>query len=82
VLGADQGTDSLKAQVAGSIVATLQDRHLTARGAAVATGIDPADVQRIRNGDLARFTLDRLIRVAHRLGHQVEVAVLPLGHAT
>ncbi len=79
--GADQGTGSLKAQVAGGIVATLQDRHLTARAAAVAAGIDPADVQRIRNGDLARFTLDRLIRVAYHLGHRVEIVMLPASHA-
>ena len=79
--GADQGTGPLKAQVAGSIVATLRDQHLTARAAAAAAGIDPADVQRIRNGDLARFTLDRLVRVAHHLGHRIEVAVLPRDHA-
>lgn len=81
VPGADQGTDLLKSQVAGSIVATLQDRRLTARAAAVAAGIDPADIQRIRNVDLSRFTLDRLIRIAHRLGHRVEVTVLPAAQA-
>lgn len=77
----DPGTGSLKAQVAGSIVATLRERHLTARAAAAAAGIDPADIQRIRNSDLARFTLDRLVRIARRLGHRVELAVLPPGHA-
>lgn len=30
---------------------------------------------------MARFTLDRLIRVAHRLGHRIEIAVQSLGHA-
>jgi len=67
----------LKAQVANSIVAALHERHLTVRAGAAAAGIDPADVQRIRNADLARFTLDRLIRVARRLGHRVEIVVLP-----
>ena len=76
---ADQATSLLKAQVAGSIVATLQDRCLTARAGAAAAGIDPADVQRIRNTDLARFTLDRLVRVAHRLGHRIKIVVQPPG---
>ena len=34
--------------------------------------VDPADIQRIRNADLARFTLDRLVRIAYRLGRKVE----------
>ena len=80
VPGADPGTGFLKAQVAGSIVVTLQERRLTARAGAVAAGIDAADIQRIRNLDLTRFTLDRLVRIAHRLGHRVEVAVLPSDH--
>jgi len=63
-------------------VATFEERRLTARAAAAAAGIDPADVQRIRNADLARFSLDRLIRVAGRLGHRVEVTILPLGGGT
>ena len=74
---ADQDTNFLKAQVASSIVATLHERHLTVRAGGAAAGIDPADVQRICNTDLARFTLDRLIRVARRLGHRVEIVVLP-----
>ncbi len=67
----------MKHQVARRIVTTLEDRHLTARAGAAAAGIDAADVQRIRNGDLTRFTLDRLIRIVCRLGHRVEIVVLP-----
>ena len=67
----------MKHQVARRIAATLEDRHLTARAGAAAAGVDAADIQRIRNEDLTRFTLDRLIRIACRLGHQVEIAILP-----
>jgi predicted XRE-type DNA-binding protein len=34
-----------------------------------------ADFSRIRNADLGRFTVDRLITVLNRLGSRVEVKV-------
>ncbi len=40
-------------------------------------GMDGADIQRIRNADLSRFTIDRLVRVAYRLGRRVEMKVMP-----
>jgi len=79
---ADEKAGRLKEQVARRVVATFEERHLTARAAAAAAGIDPADVQRIRNADLARFSLDRLVRVACRLGHRVEITILPPGGGT
>lgn len=36
-------------------------------------GIAAADFSRIRNADLARFTLDRLVVILNRLGARVEV---------
>lgn len=36
-----------------------------------------ADIQRIRNADLSRFTIDRLVRITYRLGRSVEMKVLP-----
>jgi hypothetical protein len=35
--------------------------------------VDAADIQRIRNADLSRFTLDRLVRIVWRLGCRVEM---------
>lgn len=70
----------MKQQIARQIVATLHERHLTARAAAVAAGNDAADIHRIRNGDLARFTFGRRIRIVGRLGYQVELAI-PKPHA-
>jgi predicted XRE-type DNA-binding protein len=73
---ADAEAKQLKAQMAAEIIGTLNRRGLTVRQAAKAAQVDPADIQRIRNADLSRFTLDRLIRVAYRLGRRVEMKVV------
>ena len=39
------------------------------------TGTAAADFSRIRNADLGRFTVDRLISIINRLGSRVEVRV-------
>lgn len=46
-----------------------------ARGAHRRTGIAAADFSRIRNADLGRFTVDRLMSIINRLGSRVEVNV-------
>jgi predicted XRE-type DNA-binding protein len=74
---ADAEAKRLKAVIAAEIIATLNARRLTVRAAAEHAKMDPADIQRIRNADLSRFTIDRLVRVAHRLGRRVELKVLP-----
>ena len=73
---ADAEAKQLKAQMAAEIIATLDKQGLTARAGATKAQVDPADIQRIRNGDLSRFTLDRLIRVAYRLGRKVEMKIV------
>jgi len=45
------------------------------RQAHARTGIAAADFSRIRNANLGRFTLDRLVGVLNRLGSRVEVKV-------
>jgi predicted XRE-type DNA-binding protein len=74
---ADAEAKKLKATIAAEIIATLNARKLTMRAAAELTKVDAADIQRIRNADLSRFTIDRLVRVAYRLGRTVEMKVLP-----
>jgi predicted XRE-type DNA-binding protein len=39
------------------------------------TGIAAADLSRIRNADLGRFTVDRLMSIINWLGSRVEVRV-------
>ncbi len=45
------------------------------RAAHKRTGIAAADFSRIRNADLGRFTVDRLMAIINRLGSRVEVKV-------
>jgi hypothetical protein len=48
---------------------------LSVRAAHDRTGIAAADFSRIRNADLGRFTLDRLISILNRLGAHVELKI-------
>lgn len=65
----------MKAVIAAEIIRVMDERKLTVRAAAKAARIDPSDAQRIRNADLSRFTIDRLVRIAWRLGRSVEMKV-------
>lgn len=71
----DAGLLQLKALLAAEIIRALDDGRLTVRKAESITRIAAADFSRIRNADLARFTVDRLMTVLNRLGRRVEVAV-------
>jgi len=70
---ADAETKQLKAQMAADIINTLDARGLSVRAGAKVAQVDPSDVQRIRNADLSRFTIDRLVRIAYRLGRKPEM---------
>jgi len=71
----DADTKLIKADLAAEIVGILQERHLTGAAAAKLVGIQTADMSRIRNADLGRFTVDRLMSIINRLGSRVEVKV-------
>jgi predicted XRE-type DNA-binding protein len=64
-----------KAILATEIIKTLDRDGLSVRGAHSRTGIAAADFSRIRNADLDRFTVDRLMSIINRLGLRVEVKV-------
>ena len=64
-----------KALLAAEIIKTLDRDRLSVRRAHVRTGIAAADFSRIRNADLGRFTLDRLVGILNRLGSRVELKV-------
>ncbi|MEQ6352815.1 XRE family transcriptional regulator [Ralstonia pseudosolanacearum] len=65
----------LKAALATVIIEKLNSDGLTVREAHARTGFAAADFSRIRNSDLDRFTLDRLLSIIYRLGARVEVKV-------
>lgn len=62
-----------KAPRATEIIKLLDCDGLTVRQAHARTGISEADFSRIRKGELARFTLDRLVSIINRLDARVEV---------
>lgn len=64
-----------KAVLAARIIAALDDRGLTVRKAAELTGFAAADISRVRNADLGRFTLDRLMKMLAALDRRVQVTV-------
>lgn len=65
----------LKAILAAEIIKVLDRERLSVRAAQSRTRIAAADFSRIRNADLGRFTVDRLISIINRLGSRVELKV-------
>jgi len=68
-------TKLMKAKLAAEIIAVLDKRKLTVRAAEEITGVAAADISRVRNADLAKFTLDRLVRILHQLAPDMEVGL-------
>lgn len=64
-----------KAVLAAEIIKALDAGGLTVRKAEARTGTAAADFSRIRNADLGRFTIDRLIRILNQLDSAVAVQV-------
>ena len=67
--------EQFKAILAAEIIKAIDRERLTVRAAHKCTGIAAADFSRIRNADLGRFTVDRLMSIINRLGSRVEVKV-------
>ena len=65
----------MKAILAAEIIKMMDREGLSVRAAHARTGIAAADFSRIRNADLGRFTVDRLMSTLNRLGAQVEVRI-------
>ncbi len=70
--------ENTRATLAAEIIGILNERNLSKRKAAAITGIDPADITRIRNADLKGFTMDRMVKILANLNHRVEVSVHPI----
>lgn len=74
--------EQLKSILAAKIIKLLDREALSVRAAYAKTGIAAADFSRIRNVDLSRFTIDRLLTILNRLGAQVDVKVTVRAAAT
>lgn len=64
-----------KAVVAGRIIAVLDARGLSVRRASALTRFAAADFSRVRNADLRRFTLDRLMKMLASLDADIRVTI-------
>ena len=64
-----------KAMLAARIIAVLDERGLSVRKAGALTRFAAADFSRIRNADLGRFTLDRLMKMLVALDSEMRVTL-------
>jgi predicted XRE-type DNA-binding protein len=71
----DADVQQLKAILAAAIIKNLDKKDLGIRKAQRLTGVPAADLSRIRNADLERFTSDRMMTILNKLGSRVEVSV-------
>ena len=72
---ADADVQQTKALLAARIIGILDDEGLSTRKAERRTSVSHADFTRIRNVQLDRFTIDRLITVLNKLGQHVDVQI-------
>ena len=59
--------EQAKALLSAEIIKVLDRRKLTVRKAQTLTQFQAADFSRIRNADLKRFTIDRLLTILSRV---------------
>ncbi len=67
--------EGVKAALARTIVEALDRQGLTVREAEARTGHAAADFSRLRNDQLQRFSIERLVEIASRLGQRLEISV-------
>ena len=71
----DAGLAQARAIVAARIICILEERGLSTRDAEKLTGVSHSEFSRIRNTQLRRFTLDRLILLLGKLEPGAEVSI-------
>lgn len=71
----DPDNKLIKANLAAEIIRVLRERELSNVAAAERAGVAETDISRIRNADLNRFTIDRLVRILNRLDRRVDVVI-------
>jgi predicted XRE-type DNA-binding protein len=69
------GLEQARAIIAAKIIGVLDDRKLSTRDAEKLTGVSHSEFSRIRNTQLRRFTLDRMIAILGKLDEDVEVNI-------
>ncbi len=67
--------EQAKAMLSAEIIKVLNSRKLSVRKAQALTKVQAADFSRIRNADLKRFTIDRLMTILSKLSPETEVSM-------
>jgi predicted XRE-type DNA-binding protein len=67
--------DQARAITAAKIIRIIDERKLSTRDAEKLTGVSYSEFSRIRNTQLGRFTLDRMIAILGKLDEDIEVSV-------
>ena len=67
--------EQLKSILAAEIIKKIDRENLTVRAAHARTGVAAADFSRVRNAELGRFTVDRLISILNKLGWRVDIKI-------
>lgn len=67
--------EQARALTAAKIIRIIDERKLSTRDAEKLTGVSYSEFSRIRNTQLGRFTLDRMIAILGKLDENIEVSV-------
>jgi len=67
--------EQAKAILSAQIIKALHSKKLSVRKAQALTKVQAADFSRIRNADLKRFTIDRLMTILNKLDPQIDISV-------
>ena len=65
--------EQAKAILSAEIIKALDSRKLSVRKAQASTKVQAADFSRIRNADLNRFTIDRLMTILNKLEPEADI---------
>lgn len=65
--------EQAKALLSAEIVKSLDSQKLSVRKAQAQTKVQAADFSRIRNADLKRFTIDRLMTILNKLDPEMDI---------
>jgi predicted XRE-type DNA-binding protein len=71
----DADAKMFKALLATEIMKVMNKQGLSVRKAESLTGVPAADLSRIRNCDIERFTSDRLMGILNKFGSRIEVSI-------
>lgn len=71
----DADAKLFKALLVAEIIKIMNKRGLSVRKAQSLTGVPAADLSRIRNCDVERFSSDRLMGVLNKFGMRLDISV-------